>query len=86
MGIEEDLPTSQSLSRKQKHETGLPDRSHRESTYEGKHLKEMGKALTMIQSPNPYLGIEFFMEETQNCQSGGLGTESRSWESTIKTC
>jgi hypothetical protein len=33
-----------------------------------KPLEEMGKALTTIQPPNPYLEIEFSMEETQNCQ------------------
>jgi hypothetical protein len=42
-------------------------------------LKEVGKALTMIQPPNPYLEIEISMEEIRNHQWGGLETESSSW-------
>jgi hypothetical protein len=39
-----------------------------------------GEALTMIQPPNPYLGMEFSMEETQNRQWEGLGTKSCLWK------
>jgi hypothetical protein len=56
--------------------TGLTERAQmREIGWRGG-----GEALTVIQPPKSYLGIEFSTEETQNHQWGGLGTEPRLWK------